>query len=221
MAGVSECPFKLCNANVIMLVEQAVASDDEGTIQRVPQHQTGGHEDFGLCPASLMVVPLDTYSSEQLDEQAVALLRIVRDRKAAAAQNEPASGGDNGQPEHPSTPHPDPRKASNWFENSVRPPLRLLPADGSNTTGGQSVASIEEIKAALERAGQLAAEAKDAVFVAEGKAAEALQLVNFIRDTSVDPIGAPQLLEAIRLMLEAGTQLQLAIEANTTYRSTR
>lgn len=226
----SECPFKLCNANVILVVEQAVAGDDEGILQRVPQHQTGGHEEFGLCPASLMLVPLDVHSRVQLDEQAVALLRILRDRSAAAAA-EPATPGDHGQPEHQLTPHPT-NRPNGWFTQHEggsgvphqppgRVPFRALPADGSKTIGGQSVTSIEEVKAMLERAGVLTAEAKDAVFIAEGKGADALQLVNFVRTQSVDPIGAPDLVEAIRLMNDAGTALQRAIEANVTYRGSR
>jgi hypothetical protein len=213
------CPFKLCSADVTLLTERGQL-DTEATIQRVPQHQTGGHEEFGLCPASLMVVPLDAYSRGQLDEQAVALQRIIRDRKAAADREAPAAG-DTGQPRHQLAPHTDPRKAESWFGKVVRPPLRVLPADGSKTVGGGAVASVEEVKGALLEAKRLAEEARQAVFIAEGQAADALQLVNFARTSSVDPLGAPDLIEAIRVMGEAQEALQRAMAAVVTWVGTR
>jgi hypothetical protein len=215
------CPFKLCSAIVDLLVEQPMPIDAE-PIYRVPQHQTGGHEDFGLCPASLMVVPLDDYSRAQLVEQARSLRRIIDARMDAEEREEAAGGGGSvGQPEHQLAPHTDPRKAESWFGKVVRPPLRVLPADGSNTVGGGAVASVEEVKGALLEAKRLAEEARQAVFIAEGQAADALQLVNFARTSSVDPLGAPDLIEAIRVMGEAQEALQRAMAAVVTWVGTR
>jgi hypothetical protein len=218
VAGVIACPFRLCNADVTLLTERGQLNT-EATMQRVPQHQTGGHEDFGLCPASLMVVPLDAYSRAQLDEQAVALQRIIRDRKARVDATDVRPGGP--QPRHQLAPHTDARKAESWFGKVVRPPLRVLPADGSKTVGGGAVASVEEVKGALLEAKRLAEEARQAVFIAEGQAADALQLVNFARTSSVDPLGAPDLIEAIRVMGEAQEALQRAMAAVVTWVGTR
>jgi hypothetical protein len=214
------CPFRLCNADVTLLTERGQLNT-EATMQRVPQHQTGGHEDFGLCPASLMVVPLDDYSRAQLVEQARSLRRIIDARMDAEEREEAPAAGDTGQPRHQLAPHTDARKAESWFGKVVRPPLRVLPADGSKTVGGGAVASVEEVKGALLEAKRLAEEARQAVFIAEGQAADALQLVNFARTSSVDPLGAPDLIEAIRVMGEAQEALQRAMAAVVTWVGTR
>lgn len=73
------CPFVLCAAQVMLVVEQATPGDDETTLKRVPQHRIEGEaERFGQCPASLMVIPLDAYSRESLHTQAEAMKPMLR-----------------------------------------------------------------------------------------------------------------------------------------------
>lgn len=229
-----DCPFSMCSASVLPIIEQASAGDDEATLQRVPGHALGGHEEFGMCPASLLQLPVDDYARGQLADQAANIQRILDSRAGTA---EPAGGGMAGN-EHQLAPHPAPSHPFKSYAGTnlptksggpnipgrmpiIRMPLQSLPADGSNTIGGSALSSIGEVKGILARAGVLTAEAKDTIFAAEAKLAEALQLVNFVRAESIDPIGAPQLIEAIRHLGEAGQMLQMAIEANTTYRGTR
>lgn len=219
MTDVISCPFGPCDASFTLLTERGQL-DTEATVQRIPQHQAGGHEDFGMCPASLMVFPLDQYSQNQLSAQAAIMIRITGDRESAAAQAETEAGPSGAQPEHQLAPHPTPLPSGwDWFGR--RPPLRALPADGSNTIGGSAVTSIEDVKNILTRAGELAEEARQAVFVARGAAGESLQLVNVVRNQSVAPIGAPDLIEAVSKMEEALTSLERALAANVEYRGSR
>lgn len=90
----SACPFAHCAARPMLVVEQAVPGDDETTITRIPQHPIEGDASrFGQCPASLMVIPLDDYSRDQLRTQADAMRLML-----------PA-----GNPEDPRTDNDPPR----------------------------------------------------------------------------------------------------------------
>jgi hypothetical protein len=99
----------------MLVIEQATPGDDEATVKRVPQHQIVGEaERFGMCPASLMIIPLDDYSRRSLETQADAIGPMLV-HPVDAPPGEPAPGGGIfrvGRPrgreagEHPLTPHP-------------------------------------------------------------------------------------------------------------------
>lgn len=84
------------------------------------------------------------------------------------------------------------------------------------------MATVPEVRAAIDRANLLIAEAQSALNVGvTGKLSEAKVLVDWIRETSIDPLGAPQLGAAIELCEQQVAPLcASAIESNTTYRST-
>lgn len=105
------CPFVLCAAQLMLVLEQATPGDDETILKRVPQHRIVGEaERFGQCPASLMVVPLDAYSREALHTQAEAMKPMLKPPADATPPGEAKPEGGIfpvGRP-HPLTPQPDP-----------------------------------------------------------------------------------------------------------------
>lgn len=223
------CPFRLCSASVEMLAELKAPGSNEA-LRRVPQHQLGGHEELGLCPASLKAVPLSSYDAEQLEEQAQAIDRLLQARASRGGETPRATQ----QPSSAFAPRPDPNPQ--WFRPNPggkgggqtagaameqvllpRKPLRLVGPASTTPTKGNQMASVEGVNAMLIRAAQLSAEAADGLFVAEGLASQALQLLNVVRESSVDSLGAPQVTQAIEKIGEAGALLRKAIEINTTY----
>jgi hypothetical protein len=82
------------------------------------------------------------------------------------------------------------------------------------------VATVPEVRAAIDRANHLIAEAQGALNTqVAGKLGEAKVLLDWIRQTSVDPLGVPQVAAAIELCEQQVAPLcTLAIEQNLTYR---
>lgn len=249
----SQCPAApLCAANLTMLAELKEPGSNEGT-RRVPQHPLGGHEEFGLCPASLMLLPLSDYDKEQLRQQKLAIERILRDRGVAAAfqADEPGprdpSRGPVPPPRHSRTGRvPQPDEDARWFRSGpdqgnraghgayIAPPVMpqvLLPpvspvrepvgyvGPAPSTGGNSGVSSVEEVKAAISAAGEICATASQELFRIEGEVGSALEVMNTVRQTSVDPMGAPQISEAIEKIGEANALLRIAIEAGVTYKA--
>lgn len=90
----SRCPFAHCSADVMLVIEQATAGDDESTVKRVPQHGIVGEaERFGQCPASLMVIPLDAYSRQTLKTMGGEIGRMIKPPGDPEPPREPAVGG--------------------------------------------------------------------------------------------------------------------------------
>jgi hypothetical protein len=82
----------------------------------------------------------------------------------------------------------------------------------AHTMSGPLIVSVQ--------AGQFHYMAREVVYSPQ-HAAEALQRVNFAGTSSVDPLGAPDLVEAIRVMGEAQEALQRAMAAVVTWVGTR
>jgi hypothetical protein len=138
LGPLTRCPFGPCLADLMLVIEQAAAGDDETILKRVPQHRLVGEaERFGQCPASLMVMPLDAHSRETLQTMAAEIGRMVAPPPEPEAPREAVPRGGVfpvGRPrrpgEHPLTPHPDPRHP--WF--------RPGPGQGTHAgRGGQNV----------------------------------------------------------------------------------
>lgn len=132
----SRCPFAHCSADLMLVVEQASPGNDEDTLKRVPQHQIVGEaERFGQCPASLMVIPLDTYSRDALKTQAQAMGLMLKPPGDTTPPGDakPEGGifpvGSPDRRPHPLTPRP-----------STPNPIRQGPAQGTRSgRGGQNV----------------------------------------------------------------------------------
>lgn len=231
------CPFTLCSASVAMVAERAAPGPSPDAVVRVPQHRLGGHEDLGLCPASLLLVPLSDYDAEQLATQAAAIGRLIEDR-APRPVDEPV-------------PTPQPESDPRWFRSSgwgdirqsgyqgydqmpqvllpptgpEREPLRIVgpqaaaPSATTSTGGSAGVSSVQEVRAAVSAAGQVCAQVVDGLFALEGEAGTALAALNTIRETSIDPMGAPQIMAAVEKIGEAAALLREAIEVGVTYKA--
>lgn len=83
------------------------------------------------------------------------------------------------------------------------------------------MATVNEVRAAIDRANVMIEEARGALnTTVVGKLAEAKVLIDWIRETSIDPLGAPQLAAAIETCEQQVAPLcGSAIESNLTYRS--
>lgn len=150
------CPFVLCAAQVMLVVEQATPGDDETTLKRVPQHRIEGEaERFGQCPASLMVIPLDAYSRESLHTQAEAMKPMLRppDDPTPPGDAKPEGGifpvGKVNPPRgpHPLTPRPDPNHEFQRLGYQGGP---KRPTGGQNVPqqgkAGQSVVPLPDVQ---------------------------------------------------------------------------
>lgn len=221
----TRCPFEPCTNNVIEVVEQRQADDDELTKLRYPQHRVGGHEWFGMCPASLMSAVAMLPGSDEyklLAEQAAMLARMDRERRIARIQAEGVAATAP-RAEHSKTPHPN-EQAHQWFrggsggvfghghDNGPQgyPVLRLVTDD--STSKGDAMASVSEVRAAGGRAAQLLAVAQINAHAVSGQLAEALALLNWIREDSADPVGTPQVAAAIEDVDKVAAACGAAIE---------
>jgi hypothetical protein len=83
------------------------------------------------------------------------------------------------------------------------------------------VATVPEVRAAIDAANELIAEAQGALTtIVSAKLAEAKVKIDWIRQSSVDPLGAPQLGAAIELCEQQVAPLcSSAIESNLTYKA--
>lgn len=216
------CPFRLCSTDVVTVTELLAPGHSDAILLRVSAHALGGHEEFGQCPASLLQLPLSSYDLAQLADQDFVIQRILDEREAAKAITSASDKQQGAHGEHPKTPHPTGAgERSGWWTDSKRPPLRVLPADGSKTIGGNTVTTVAEIKALLTRANELTAEGQALAVATAGKLAEALQLINIVRQASTATLGAPELLGAIGDVEAAADKCRTAIESASTYRDTQ
>jgi hypothetical protein len=94
LGPLTRCPFGPCLADLMLVIEQAAAGDDETILKRVPQHRLVGEaERFGQCPASLMVMPLDAHSRETLQTMAAEIGRMVAPPPEPGPPGEPVPRG--------------------------------------------------------------------------------------------------------------------------------
>lgn len=239
------CVFRLCSSPVTMVAELARPGSDEA-LRRVPQHPLGGREEFGLCPGSLLLVPLSAYDAEQLEQQAVAIERLIEQREARPDRPAQPSGEPGRLPGRLAMPDPNPR----WFrpgpgggsrhnpptvvsderieqvlvphpgrdpEKIDRPPLGVI---GPVSTGKGSMSTVAEVRATVGAAVELEAQAVDALFAVQGDLGAALQLLNVVRESSVSDMGAPLVAQAIEKLDEARVLLGAATEDARNYVAT-
>jgi hypothetical protein len=218
------CPFGPCTARLVLVEHRAV---DLGTpaISTIPAHPTLPDTWFGECPASGMAWPISEPESATLREQ-----RGVHSAAFDARIN------DSARREHLLTPKPT--KNPKWFQNSdgdpkipghavTTPRLRLVPDPEPeperpklSLVKGGKLASVAEVRAAIDVANDNAERAAAKIAAAIQETADALTQINYVRATSVDPLGGPMIETALEKLDEAIGNLSAAIEANNTYRST-
>lgn len=227
-----DCPFNACSWRGEVVIEQATAGDDETTLRRVPVHDLVPNPEYGSCPASLMALPVDKAAQDNLHNAShyVALWR----GDAGLPQREPGAA-EPAIPQHSKTPRPE-RGSDRWFRGGStgdgahrtdlgplgyeRAPLGKLPVKIENSRGGSQVASVAEVRAALDQAAELTAEGQGIAQAAMQKFTEAAALINWVRQTSVDPIGIHELTIAADKCQDAFERANVAIEQNRTYAST-
>lgn len=243
------CPFSLCSASLTMVAERAAPGTEPQALRRVPQHRLGGHEDLGLCPASLLLVPLSDYDAEQLAVTAAAIGRLIEDRAPRPVDEPRARGEGTGMlPGRVPRPDSNPR----WFRQGggskphaaggyqgydqipqvllpptgpEREPLKVIgpePAAPSTTTstgGSAGVSSVQEVRAAVSAAGEVCAQVVGMLSASTAEIEGALAALNTIRETSIDDMGAPQITAAIERIEEATVLVRSAIEAGLTYQA--
>lgn len=228
------CPAGKCAAEFQPVMQLARPGDTVPTLATVPRHvvQFVGVPGQPTCPASLLPLPLTDHAQRVVDEAFEGLIRSMRRREEVPPHGRKPVDGT----EHSLTPHP--RPDSHWFNggsnagggpqphdhlnNPSRPVLRLLPADGSipASKGAPLVSSVAEVHGALDAANQQITEAQAQAVGARESIEHALAQVNFVRDTSVDAMGAPHLASALDLCQDVINRLTAAIEANNTYAAT-
>ena len=216
-----DCPFSACTWSGVPLVLQAMPGDDELTSQHVPQHDLTPNQQYGMCPASLMTLPLSIEARRTLAE---AEDSAVRFRISLDVISRPAPLG---APPHSKAPDPS-RGSDRWFRAGAtgdnprgehgplgyqRSPLGYTPGRDE----GGSMASVADVKAALQNAQRLAAEAQELTQGALFKFMEAHAVASWVRQTSVDPIGTAALTAAMERLQEAMTLAAQAIDEQGTY----
>lgn len=227
-----------------MVPEREAPGANPNALVRVPQHTLQPFSEFGLCPASLLSYPLSDYDQQQLAAQADVLQAIIEGRFQKVVEDAgdpvPKDWKEFVKDPEPYRPGrvPQPDANPKWFKQgpgqgtraghggrNFSPPLPVVllpekPANDDSTKGGPNMASVEEVKAIVSAAGVHCAEVSGALFALESQAGEALQLLNFVRETSVDPMGAPEVAQAIEKIGEANALLRRAVEIGNTYKGT-
>lgn len=218
------CPFNPCHKRPQVVAMRGL-NLEMPAVNLIKEHLVEPDSWFGLCPSSNMPWPLPDGAEERLYEQAVNLRRMAAERAPVQGPQPPApvSPGRGGPPNGPSS--------TKWFRNSEesrhkpgplqgRPHLRLVPDSSEKPKGTAHVATVAEVQAALAVADDSIQNAIAAAQLAAERFEEAQQQINWIKSTSVDPLSAPAIANAIGACGRAIAEGARAIEINQTYRST-
>lgn len=124
--------------------------------------------------------------------------------------DEPHAGPGPGRASKPHQPTADDVKTV-----IVDPPAR----DNQPQRSTAGMSTVEEVKAAISAAGATMTQAIAALAAAEEEISSAARLLDFIRQTSVDPMGFPQAMTAIERLGEAMGMLRASVEAGESYKA--
>lgn len=222
------CPFPPCRANVKLVREMSAPGPTAGAIYRVPRHDVVGDGSwYGGCPASLADADNLGPMRDELLRQTETFYRRQAERREKQKLADALRGPSGEQPQHSKTPRPT-ADGAGWFHalgsrpGEVKDELAARRArKGTITEGGSSVATVAEVRAAIDRANVLLAEAQLAVnATVQNKLGEAEALLKFVQQGSVDPLGAPQVSAAVALSQDIAALITLAIEQNQNYTAT-
>lgn len=212
----ASCAFPPCGAILPIRYLQAHPGNDRVSRAILPSHELVPDGEYGTCPGSLMTIPVNADTAATLRGCEASYARWKAGRKPAERK---APAGPAW--EHSKTPHPSADRG--WFESpsvtTGRPPLGRLPVTEENKIerGGASLASTAEVRAAIDQANVLAAEAQGMAQAAAGKFAEAHALIEWVRGSTADPLGSPMLSAGMESCESATRSAHQAIEANNTY----
>lgn len=165
----SDCPFRLCDSNVVVVIEQLTPDDDELTRIVIPMHPIGGHEGFGTCPASLQSMPVSAIVQYALDEQATIIERILAEREAMRPAERAQPPPDESRTKSPYWFTPTGSGSAHHAPRYIPPlPRQLMPQVLLPEGPAQPMSSVPEVRAALAVVKTLIAQADSAVLQAVG-----------------------------------------------------
>lgn len=118
----ARCPFAPCKANITVVNERAQPGSSSTGLGRVPMHMLEGSTvRYGMCPASLLSLPLDSLALSRLQRQEQLLARMEEEQRHAERES-----ADDDRGEHSKTPHPD-YSGATWFKSSTAPAPQNVP----------------------------------------------------------------------------------------------
>ena len=176
----------------------------------IREHTVEPHSWFGLCPASNQEDPVKPEVAEHLHKAELALLAMLEQQQPPATVTTTTQAAPAAPP-------------ARWFRNSergdprergplARPKLTVLPEKGPMPT-------TAEVRAAIDAASTDIAEGMELARQAQEKMETAKVKLMWVKETTVDPLGVPQV-SAAADGLETVQQLaHIAIENNQTYAS--
>jgi hypothetical protein len=222
-AQLAACPFTPCEARPQLHYQRA--QDEFGRASNhalISMHVVGGGEWFGTCPASLMAHPIMPHERGILDDFTGTFLAMAASRERThveTADRISSSLRDQGW-----------RKAR-WFRssngdpngggaNAAGPRLRLVSdLDDSKQKGG-AMASVSEIRAALDAANQAIAEAQAANQACGQKLEDARAALLGLKGSTGQDLSIPMIEQAIEQQEIILQLTHAAIEHNATYGAT-
>lgn len=223
-----KCPLRVCRAEFEFVTQEVwpaenwSAEQPRPRVASIPMHNlVMDSAPTMMCPASLMVLPLDAYKEATLREQAENVERLVQ------RINGPVTGA--GTRDREAQPHgrtPRPEKAPYWFRDHGTGPTPKGSPQGP--TGyprmqlgelGEALTSVSEVRQTLIAAEAMMEDAKAQAMTANARVTEAVALINFCRETSMDDMGAYQALAAGEALDEAIAAMLNSMEASQQYRA--
>lgn len=226
-AQLASCPFPPCNARPQIVYQRT--QDEFGRASNhalIKLHAVGGDEWFGTCPASLMAYPIMAHERSVLDDFTGTFLAMSSKREGHA--DNPAER----QPDRDGAGDPDAawRKAR-WFRssngdpnsggaNAAGPRLRLVPEHDESKQKGGAMASVSEIRAALDAANQAIAEAQAANQACGQKLEDARAALLGLKGSTGEDLSIPMIEQAIEQQEIILQLTHAAIEHNATYGAT-
>jgi hypothetical protein len=184
-------------------------------VDLIREHMLDPDSWFGLCPASNQAMPVTPELAEALYRSEITLLEMRAERARTAAQREHAAP----------VPPPEPNGSTRWFQNSYegdpryhgplgRTRLTVVPE-----TQGRAMPSTAEVKAAIDAANTDIAEGMELARQAQTKCETGKVKLMWVKETTVDTLGVPQVAEAISELERAQQFIHIAIENNQNYAS--
>lgn len=208
--------------------EMSAPGPSAGATYRYPLHEvTGDGSWFGTCPGSLSDVNTPGALVDELLRQTESFYRQQAERREKQRLIDAMRGPSGEQPQHSKAPRPH-GDGMGWFRESDPPPhedelaaRRARRAATQTKEGGSAVATVAEVRAAIDAANVLLAEAQLAVnATVQNKLGEAETKLKWVQQGSVDPLGVPQVGAAIALTQDIAALISLAIEQNQNYTGT-
>lgn len=217
------CPFRPCQARV-ELVHVRALSLDQPAYNMIRQHQVEPSTWYGTCPASLMTHPLMPHEETLLAEQDGAYRAMLASYAPPERTESPAD--------------PEPERPPGFWRNSVAPPgggtpgytgrpiLTLIqpndpppgpPAAPRTTQGGGAMASVAEIRGALNAANTSIAEGQAATQAALQRFTDARVQLTAVQGMTSRELSIPEIDHMVEMLEGVMSASTNAIEVNATF----